>query len=1238
MSVISSLMVKIGADSSGLKKELSNAQAAINSSFDTAAVNKFSSHVEQSAKQVEGLIGKVKTFAAVAAAGFGLSSFIKGTAEAGDNLYRLSQRMHITAAEAGMLSKIMSLTGGDVGSLSTAMMRLDKSFTASSEDGEKTRQILSAVGVSLTDTTGRLLPINEQLKSLAEGYKKATAAGYGQEFVMNTLGVRGMALVSTLEQYNEAAEAAGKVKSVGMDPKAMHELNMQLKIMQMEAGQISTAMVLGFGPILQEFLPGIMTGLQQTALFLKENKTEIAGVTKAAVEFYAVMKGISILGKAAASMQAFWASIRVSATQTTAVEVAASNELTAKQIANINKVVARSEAAYLKMQNDAIKAAQKEGLASDEARMALEKNLLRIQIESEAASARIRLAFEKHFRGINVAAAEMAAGVNASLASTAKGTATATAGEAVLTKAIMAEGAAATTAGAANVAAKTNATKSTVAQTAATTALTTAHIAEGNAAATAGAKSVAFSATAIRGVKALQAGVLALTGGWIGLAAAIAYAGYCLYEYKSEEMEREKANTYHVDGQAYEEKNGYFYTKDRINPDWQPDLSNEYSYLDENRIIKGGEMVTDEALNEKLQSAWWERHKDDEDYKAQLEKEAAEKRLAESDAKLAELMQNLNAGDVSSSEKASSAVKDVSYKVDVPIGEDVVASAMNHLGESWGENTCSIFASAMLEEAGIYGLSDPNGDNMAQKAGAAYHDKNDGYMPKAGDIIEWGGHVGIYDGAGGYIASNTKTGIHHGSMEEAEDWFGPVEGYISTAEYTGNQTVTKTMGEDAKRIEDAVQKLNKAKEDAARLFASMENEIGRETESDYAYQMDQLDNNIRKKQLEINEIKAAGADVTLLESELSDYKSVLEAKIVKSWKEANEDIISDTAKTVAEVESDYRTLAEEEYRITMQRLERERENKEKEILRSKEDAESMLNIDRWYAAEAAKAMDDKTKAIRASFQKTLNDLRELGDLAKIKVALQSDDAKNMMVLQGQQAIADQYIAIWKEAHKTNEEMVADLASSVNSNLASTLKNFIQSSATAMDVIHNLGNTILSTIAEIVAKKAAAQMVTSIFGISFSHGGELPGFASGGALAGGLIEGAGTGTSDSILAYLESTGHFVRLSDGEFVMTAEATKKNRPMLEAMNKGAFKNGGAIYAPSIPGGFSYTSAGNSASQQKAGIIVNITNNTDSQVTATEGGFDQQAQRFILDVVIDGAQRNVNGFGSNLRTMMGS
>ena len=67
------------------------------------------------------------------------------------------------------------------------------------EAGERARTMLDAVGVSLTDSAGKILPLNEQLKNLSEGYKKAADAGYGQEFIMNTLGVRGMALTKTLQ-------------------------------------------------------------------------------------------------------------------------------------------------------------------------------------------------------------------------------------------------------------------------------------------------------------------------------------------------------------------------------------------------------------------------------------------------------------------------------------------------------------------------------------------------------------------------------------------------------------------------------------------------------------------------------------------------------------------------------------------------------------------------------------------------------------------------------------------------------------------------------------------------------------------------------------------------------------------------------------------------------------------------------------------------------------------------------
>jgi len=1110
-----------------------------------------------------------------------------------------------------------------------------QSFSSASTDGEQTRAILDAVGVSLTNQRGQLLPINEQLKNLAAGYKKATDAGYGQEFIMNTLGVKGMALVSTLEQYNEAAEVAGKVKTVGLDPKAMHELNMQMKIMQMESGQIQNALVMGFAPVVQEFLPGIMTGLQTTALFLRENKTEIAALTKAAVEFYLTMKAISLVTTAGANVLNFWKSISMAAKESAVVQEAVSAELTAKQISQINKVVAKSNQGYAKMQADAIKAAQKQGMASEEARAKLEKDLLSIQLEAEKTAAFITRSFTAHFMEVNAAANAMAAGTAESMtamgAAGVKATAAQTVAKAELTAAHVAEGAAAIKAGESNVAASAMATKATVSQTVATGELTVATVASGNAAAVAGAKTVSFTAGALKGVKALQAGVLALTGGWLGLAAAIAYAGYCLYEYQSEKIAEKKAHTYTVDGQQYEEKNGYFYTKDRLNPDWEP---SPYDEFDDTAIIKGGELVTDNDLNEKLQAAWWERHKDDSDYKAQLEQEAAEAKMREADSKLAELMQNLNAG---GSSAASSSVKEpATYEVAVPVGEDVVAAAMYHVGESWGENTCSIFASKMLEEAGITGLSDPNGDNMAAKAGAAYHDVNDGYQPKAGDVIEWGGHVGIYDGNGGYIASNTKTGVHHGSMDEAESWFGPVEGYISTAEYTGNKTVLKTMDSEAKAVEDANAKLNKAKEDAMRLFSSMESEIQRETGTEYSYGMNQIEANIRKKQVEINQLKASGVDTTMLEKELQDYEAVLKSKVVDNWEKANEEIKGSTAVTLAEVKKNYIQAADEEYKATLQKLARERAEKEKELLRDKEDAESRLAIDEWYAAESLKAMETRNRNIRASYSKLISDLEEAGDMTALQDFLSSDDARNMMFLEGQQNLAKAYVDIWKEAHKTTEDMVADLATSVNSSMADSLKSFITGSKTAMDVVHDLGRTIMNTIAEIVAKKAAAQIVSSMLGGFFKDGGELSGFASGGSIAGGYISGAGTGKSDSIVAYLEKSGQFVRLSDGEFVMTAEATRKNRPMLEAMNAGAYANGGFITAPGVRQAYAGSySVG--ISQPSGGVIVNITNNTDSRVEARQAGFDSQAQRYILDIVIDGAQRNVNGFGNNLKAVMG-
>ncbi len=110
----------------------------------------------------------------------------------------------------------------------------------------------------------------------------------------------------------------------------------------------------------------------------------------------------------------------------------------------------------------------------------------------------------------------------------------------------------------------------------------------------------------------------------------------------------------------------------------------------------------------------------------------------------------------------------------------------------------------------------------------------------------------------------------------------------------------------------------------------------------------------------------------------------------------------------------------------------------------------------------------------------------------------------------------------------------------------------------------------STIAQgVPATSSFASSLEQLIGKLFSGGGSGGSIFAGlgsalGFAEGGHVSGPGTGTSDSIPA---------ALSDGEFVVNAEATSKHRGLLEAVNSGkrlpAFAGGGFVgmsnYAPS-------------------------------------------------------------------------
>ena len=282
--------------SSEMKKTSSAMQAqkaASAGAFNVNPINNMTGAVTGLTGKFSALNAKVVAFAGMAATGFGLANVIGSAVNAGESVYQLSTKLHMTAGEASLMSKVLSLTGGDVDTAAKALSRMDKAVIDTGKSGEAMRATLASWGVSLTDANGKLLPMNKQLANMAAGYKKAAAEGKEQEFVLQTLGTKGLELTKTLQNYDEAAETASKVKGVGLDPQAMHKLKLEMDVMKMQAGQFGLAMAQAFAPIAQQVFPVILPQMQALAQWIAKNKETIATFVIEGAKIAAIAVGVS---------------------------------------------------------------------------------------------------------------------------------------------------------------------------------------------------------------------------------------------------------------------------------------------------------------------------------------------------------------------------------------------------------------------------------------------------------------------------------------------------------------------------------------------------------------------------------------------------------------------------------------------------------------------------------------------------------------------------------------------------------------------------------------------------------------------------------------------------------------------------------------------------------------------------------------------------------------------------------
>ena len=262
------------------KMQAAQAAAAAASSGLFGKIRTGASAAKKGVSEVTGAYGmlssKMAGLMAVGMTGAGLFNITQGAMDAGENLYKLSTRLHLTTSEASQLNKLFSISGTNIQAVIPFFSQLDKSVLDSSKGLNSTTMALMKFGINLKDSSGNLLPMNEQLDQLAKGYHKAAEAGHEEEFQAQVLGRRGAELIPLLEDYNDNMEIASSIKATGLlDPKEAHELSLEWRKMKAEAGQLQLAFGSALMPIAKELMPEVTDAMIKCIDYIKDNKDDI---------------------------------------------------------------------------------------------------------------------------------------------------------------------------------------------------------------------------------------------------------------------------------------------------------------------------------------------------------------------------------------------------------------------------------------------------------------------------------------------------------------------------------------------------------------------------------------------------------------------------------------------------------------------------------------------------------------------------------------------------------------------------------------------------------------------------------------------------------------------------------------------------------------------------------------------------------------------------------------------------
>lgn len=1222
-TTIADLEVRIGADSNQFKQELQKVETQVGKAFNVNPINEFSTSVDSVTGRVGSLVSKFTAIAGIMAGGFGLTSMIEGSVKAGEAVYQLSQRYQITTKEASEMNRILKITGSDADTAAKTIMRLDKALSGNSNEGKKAQETLKLFGVSLTDANGKMLPINQQLAELAKGYKAAADAGYGQEYVMNTLGVRGLALISVLQNYNEAAEVASKVKGIGLNPEEMHKASLQLKEMELQFGQLKLASGAAITPLVMELLPQLLPYLQESAVWINKNKNEIASTAKTLVQIVALYESIKIAKKAAAAVNAVVSTVKNSQSPM-GLDTA---ELTRAQEAQINKALRDNERVYAQMRREAIKTANQQKLSAEETSAFLAQEFSKISIKATQSAEQIRAAMTLGFQSVRAEAAESSIAVNRSILSTGVAAeesanlhVAANVRKVESDMAVVASqgkvGVAATVAGTKAVEASATATAAATANIEKNAVLAASYEGVGVRATTAGAVAVSAAGRAMGAVTTLTRAVWALAGGWLGVAAAVGFALYSMGQANKAEAEFQHANEVTL----MDKGKKYHLAKNR-----------------DDKVVFANDSAGYVEVPERLRNKY-------ESYVSAQKKASADAALGEikaeqakMQAELATQMQNIsNIGDsisktstTTTHKDTSSAAETVRFMINQGIDPRIAfGMAGGNMLESGG-NTKNLNAKAVNPNGGAFGIQQwllDRKEDLFNFAKQNHSDPYDIHTQQAFQVYEmlYGKEKDNYKKALAELGNSQDVGL---AAKLVDKWITRSEGTedIRSQKAANAQLLYKDMkGEGGLTGADILRRqksIDDAKKDLKNLEGELKQSITGEIGTSYESEIQKIEEDVRKKSEAIKKIKDVSdtIDTSNAEKLLDQFKTVEVDKVNKKLQEQRDKLKLDTAKTNAEILGNYKDLAEQQFIVSKNELDREREERLKSVAKQKDDAEAKAQVEEWYTAKYKALVTERETAERESYDKAVKLAISRHDTNRLQQLTSSKDAKQYRDWEGDTAKLQTFYKLWEQGNMSMSAATAEAAESFASGLSSIFSNLATDITSVKDLTQNMGKLILSTVVNIIAKIAAARLAAALLGQSL--GVRAPSSASGGNVQKLTMQ----GFVNSAIARMPNIPTYKFASGGVItapVMSLMGEGKDNEAVLPLNQNTFANLGRNIANTIGGG---------------PVMVNVNNYTNSKVTVTEETSNGDIKTQIVNIVIEEIASNRNGSQDILKQLIG-